>query len=109
MVARNLDSANDTLTVLMEGSPNQVEWASVGEASSDKKIDESDFSTDPESGAETASVTFTASYHEYIRARVSSLTDNAGGDLEVDAWIMAGGNAGQGRKGYGRQGPVTDL
>lgn len=110
VVARNLDSANDTLTVGLEGSPNRENWANLGEASSRKKIEASDFTEDPDnSGVYTASVSATAAFHEFIRARVESFSDAANSDLEVDAWVMAAGNAGQGRKGTGRKGPVTEF
>ena len=110
VVAENLDSANDALTVALEGSPDRTHWSGVDEATADKKITESDFSEDPDNaGVYTASITITAAYHEHIRARVTEFTDSANGDLSVDAWVMAAGNAGQGRKGTSRKGPVTDL
>lgn len=110
VIARNLDSANDTLTVQLEGSPDQQYWTGVDEAVADKKITESDFTEDPDNaGTYTASITMTAAYHEHIRAHVSAFTDSANGDLSVDAWVMAAGNAGQGRKGTSRKGPVSNL
>lgn len=110
VVARNLDSANDSLSVVLEGSPDQQHWTGVDEATADKKITESDFSEDPDnSGVYTASITITGSFHEFLRVRVSEFTDSAGGDLEVDGWLMAAGNEGQGRKGTGRKGPVSNL
>lgn len=110
VVARNLDSAVDTLTVVLEGSPDQQHWTGVDEATADKKITETDFTEDPDNaGVYTASITITASFHEFLRVRVSEFTDDAGGDLEVDGWLMTAGNAGQGRKGTSRQGPVSDL
>lgn len=95
-VAPNLDSGLDTLTVELEGSPDGTHWANVDTVSSAKELDESDFSNDPTSGDQTAAITVYGAQHEYIRARVSSFTDSAGSDLEVTAWILAGGWEGPG-------------
>lgn len=109
VTARNLDTGNDTLTVGVEGSPNRQNWANLGEANSAKKLSESDFTEDPDNaGTYTASVTATAAYHEFLRARIEAFTDSANGDLEVDAWVMAAGNPGQGRKGTSRKGGITE-
>jgi hypothetical protein len=96
VAAAGLDSANDTLTVALEGSPDGDHWFPVDGVSSDKKIEESDFSQDPTSGDPTASVTVFGSQWEYVRARVVEFTDDAGGDLSLDGWILAGGWEGPG-------------
>lgn len=89
-IARNLDSGNDTLTVAIEGSPDGVHWAAAGDAQSRKKLSESDFTQDPDSGVYTASVNIQG-FLPYIRARVADYTDAANGDLEVDAYVTASG------------------
>lgn len=88
-VARNLDPANDTLTVDIEGSPNGDEWAFAGGVQSDKHLTASDFSQDPTSGYYTGSVTLSGSYFPYLRARVAEFADAADADLEVDAYVIA--------------------
>lgn len=100
---QNFDSANDTAEVVLEASPDRVRWDTV------TTIQNADFSTDPDSGEDTASSFVTGEYYEYIRARVTDLSDAANADLTVDVYVMAGGNAGQGRKGTDRSGPVSNL
>lgn len=92
--AANVDTTNDTLTIELQGSPDGSAWDTV--ASLDQSQFDSDLlgTTDP-----TASTTITASYYEHLRVVVAEFTDAAGGDLVVDAWVMAGGNAGQGVRG----------
>lgn len=100
VVAPNLDTANDTLEVAIEGSADAVHWTNLGEATTHKQVTTSDFTEDPDNaGVYTASVTATGAYHEFMRARVTSLTDSANGDLSVDAWVMAAGNPGAGTRG----------
>lgn len=101
--AKNLDVANDTLEVALECSPNGDVWAEV------TSFSVGDFAEDPDNAGDYTATSFaTGEYYEYLRARVKSFTDNANGDLEVDVWVMTGGNAGQGRKGVGRDGPVPN-
>jgi hypothetical protein len=90
VVAENLDPANDTLQVDLEGAPGGKQaWAFAGGVQADKHIDASDFSQDPTSGNMTASVTLTGTYFPHLRARIKSFTDDANGDLSVDAYILA--------------------
>lgn len=100
VAADQLDTANDTLTVTIEGSPNGTNWTNLGEINSAKKIDETDVTQDPDNaGVYTGSLHITGAYHEMYRARVSDYTDSSGGDLVVDAWVMASGSDDQGRRG----------
>lgn len=84
VAARNLDEAADTLTVTLEGSPNGDDWSTIDTLGS------ADLSSDPSGGAMTGSVTLAGAYYPHLRARVSEFTDDASGDLEIDAWVMAG-------------------
>lgn len=92
--AANIDTANDTLTVELQGSPDGSSWDTL--ASLNESQFDSDLlgTTDP-----TASTTVTAAYYEHLRCVISAFTDAANGDLTVDAWVMAAGNAGQGVRG----------
>lgn len=106
ILAENLDTANDTLTVETEASPTGESpdvgpeaWETVDTASA------ADFTEDPDNpGNYVYSVTFSGSYHEYLRTRVDAFTDSAGGDLVVTSWVMAAGypaSSGQGKPEHG--------
>jgi len=82
VVARNLDAAGDTLKVDLEGSPDEEHWADAASVSA------GDFSEDATSGDFTAIVNFEG-FLPYVRARVESFGDDAGGDLSVDAYVTA--------------------
>lgn len=101
VAATALDTAGgDTLTVVLEGSPDGVRWDTLDDdQGTEVSISEGDLDTDPDSGEDTASVTHRGAYYEFYRARLSNYNDAGGGDLLVDAFIMAGGNAGSGTRG----------
>lgn len=98
--AATLDTAGgDTLTVSLEGSPDGNRWDSIDDdQGTEISISEADLDTDPESGEDTASLTHRGAYYEFLRARLSNFNDSGSG-VTVDAYVMAGGNAGQGVKG----------
>lgn len=102
-VARNYDESADTVEVILEGSPDRTHWDEI------TRVENSMLSQDPDSGEFTGSSFATGEFYQHVRARVVTLTDGSGDDLEVDAWVGGGGNAGQGRKATGRNGPVSDL
>lgn len=97
----------DSLTVQMEVSPDGERWAPVEKvaAGSTVEITDGDLETDETSGEDTAAMSTPGIYAREIRARVTDYD----GSASVNAWVMLGGNAGQGRKPTGRKGPVTDL
>lgn len=102
--ADGLDTADDTVEVVLEASPNRKNWSTVTSTGT------GNWEEDPDnSGVYTATTFATGEYYEFIRARVKQFDDAADGDLSVDGWVMAGGNSGQGRKGTDRNGPVTNL
>jgi len=95
-----------SLTVQLEVTPDGTHWAPAEDLSGGTvEITEADLTTDPDSGQEVAHVKTPGLYGLAFRARVTAY-DAAG---NVDAFVIIGGNAGQGRKPTGRKGPVTDL
>ncbi|AGC34492.1 hypothetical protein HVTV-2_gp124 [Haloarcula virus HVTV-2] len=89
VVAENLDTANDTLDVRAE---MQVagEWSAVRDASGTVvlSLSTSDFE-DPDGNGTYAAFVFAHGVPaEFLRARITSFTDNANGDLSVDAYVM---------------------
>lgn len=81
VAADNYDDANDTLEVALEVSPDGQNWEPVTTVTGT--------GYDNVFGAPA----------EHIRARVTSFTDNAGGDLQANAWVLAGGWEGPGVRG----------
>lgn len=95
------------LRVQMEVSPDGQRWAPVQKVSGGSTVDvtTSELDADPSSGEDTAMLTTPGVYADFVRARVADYD----GSATVNAWVMLGGNAGQGRKASSRKGPVTDL
>lgn len=95
VLARNLDTANDTLEVELQASFAGDEWAGVVSAGGDKpKLVEGDFK-DPDGDGNYAAFLYAHGVPApEVRASIISLTDSANGDLEVDAYVHATGNAG---------------
>jgi hypothetical protein len=89
VIAENLDSSNDTLEVRAEIEV-AGEWASVrdGTGTVVLSVSTSDFEDPGGNGTSSAFVFAHGIPAEFLRARVTSFTDNAGGDLSVDAYIM---------------------
>ena len=94
------DATPTSLKVQLEISPTGTEWAVAETLSGELSITEADLNAENNAHISAAGV-----YAELLRANVTAY-DAAG---NVDAWIMVAGNAGQGRKGVGRNGPVSDL
>lgn len=100
VAAANFDGANDTLTVTVEGSPDGSRWDTIADdQGNDLSFDASDFAQDDDSGEHTLSDTHRGCYYEFYRLRVTGFSDNSGGDLTVDGYVMVAGNAGQGQRG----------
>lgn len=101
VVADNLDTANDTLTVRLEAgldtdnSDGTIDqWAEiVDEAGNKAEVTASDFSDPDGDGNFAVFFVMDDIPAEIVRANVSSFTDSSGGDLSVDAHIYTGGNA----------------
>lgn len=91
-VAENLDAANDTVEIRLEGAVRVAEheeaWASIGSPT----ISASDFEQD-ESGHYAAYAKGDDLSINRVRAAVTSLTDAANNDLSVDVYLTATGNA----------------
>lgn len=100
------DTSPTSLTVQLEVSPDETHWAVAEDLSGGSvEITEADLATDPDSGEEVAHVKTAGLYAQALRARVSTY-DAAG---NVNAYVLMGGNAGQGRRGTQRKGPVGDI
>lgn len=101
-----VDGDVTTLTVQLEVSPDGNRWAlAEGPGGDAVQITDADLTTDPTSGEETAAVLKPANYATAYRARVVDY-DATG---PADAYVMAGGNAGQGNRPTSRKGPASNL
>lgn len=103
VVARNLDDANDSLTVRVEGSPTGEggEWATIDTKQGGTKtqrltVDLNDMEDTDGDGTFVGFVYAHGVPAEYLRANITSFTDSSGGDLEVDSYIMGANNGGTG-------------
>lgn len=103
VVAQNLDSANDTLTVQVEGSPtgSNGEWATIDTKQGGTKtqrltVDISDMEDTDGDGTYVGFVYAHGIPVEWLRVNVTTFTDAANGDLTVDTYITGVGNAGTG-------------
>lgn len=95
------DAGASSLTVQLEVTPNGDDWAPAGGLSGGPvEITEADLNDDGNAHVATPGL-----YGLAFRANVTDY-DGAG---EVDAYVIAAGNSGQGRKPTGRKGPVSDL
>lgn len=88
-IAPNLDTANDDLDVVLDGSMDGENWVEM----SDLSLTTSDFEDVSGDGTSAALSTFQGAAVRYIRARVSSYTDADGDDLSVTAWVGASHNS----------------
>lgn len=88
-VSVDADPSAATLDVALEVSPDRDRWAEA------LSVSASDFALDDTSGEYTAYVQTPAAYADHLRANVTAY-DGAGA---VDAYVLAGGNAGQGVRG----------
>lgn len=96
VVAKNLDTANDTLTVSLEGGfeYNGTDYyAPLFDGTSERKASASDFS-DPDGDGDYEMLLWASNIPaEKVRARITQFTDDAGSDLEVDTWVLLSNNA----------------
>jgi len=101
VIARNLDTANDTLEVRGEVSPDDDEYAQVdiGTTGQDDalSVSTSDFEDQDGDGTYAAFVTAHNVPVEYVRANITNFTDSADGDLEVDVYVYLTGWTGHGK------------
>lgn len=105
VVARNLDTANDTLDVRVEGAPTdgQSEWATIdtkqgggGSKTTRLSMDVNDFEDTAGDGTYVGFLYAHGIPVEFLRVNITTLTDNANSDLEVDTYIMGANNGGTG-------------
>lgn len=101
VVARNLDTGNDTLDVRVEASPTNTgsEWATIdtkqgggGSKTTRLSVDVNDFEDTDGDGTYVAFLYAHGVPVEYVRANITTFTDAAGSDLEVDSYIVAANN-----------------
>jgi len=85
----NLDTANDTVEVRVEVSPNGDDWSEIREQGNDRAVIKTGDLDENGNGA----VKIHGAPFEWFRARIVTLDDAANSDLTVDAWIFAGNNA----------------
>lgn len=95
VVARNLDPDNDTLEVVADGTlDGGEEWGPMVKVGGDKVKETADAFEDPDDdGNYAAMVLIRGISADKIRARISSITDDADGDLTVDVWVSVTANA----------------
>lgn len=99
VVASNLDSANDSLTVRLEVEGPDGEWSPIRDKDGTVigELTQSEFEDVDGDGT-----TFNSFLYVHgvpapsVRANVTSFTDAAGGDLSVDAYVHAANNGGTG-------------
>lgn len=92
------DAAGGTFEVVLEASPDGEHWGTVVNGNGENiVVSDADLNDDGNVYRHVA-----GTYAEYLRARLR----NHNGDGEITAWVMAGGNTGQGRKGTQRKGAV---
>lgn len=100
VVAQNLDSANDTLAVRVEGAvrtENGKVWAPMGDS---EDITADGFS-DRGEGVFAAYTKYRGLAINEVRAAVTDFSDGSGdGDLSVDAFILLNGDAGAAAQSY---------
>lgn len=95
VLADNLDDANDTLDVQIEVSMNDgTDWALLRDETGTQvgNVTLSEFDDPDGNGNFTAFVTVHGVAADQVRARITTLTDSAGGDLSVDAVVAASSN-----------------
>ncbi|MFB6284585.1 MAG: hypothetical protein ABEK59_11780 [Halobacteria archaeon] len=97
VVAKNLDTVNDTLDVQLEASQDDgANWAKLRDKDGNQigNVTVSEFD-DPDGGGDYAAfVTIHGVAADFIRANITSFTDSSGSDLTVDAWVSATDNSG---------------
>lgn len=93
VVARNFDSVNDDLAVRVETAATQDgEYAPINNLD----VVKADFVDVDGDGTYAAFVRLGPTAAQYLRANVTTYTDAAGGDLSVDAYVLATGWSGGG-------------
>mgnify|MGYP006288648333 CR=1 FL=1 len=88
-VSIDADPSAATLDVALEVSPDGDRWAPA------LSVSGSDFAQDESSGEYTAYIQTPGAYADFLRANVTAY-DGSG---NIDAYVLAGGNAGQGVRG----------
>jgi hypothetical protein len=88
VIAWNIDTGSDTLTVELQHSPRGDTWTPL------TSVTETDIT------GESAS-TSTRVATETVRASVTDFSDASGNDLSVDAYVLASGNTGLAQRGTG--------
>lgn len=88
--AQNVDTANDTLRVVLEVSPDGDKW---GEIKDHNKQATSEITTSNIGDGQVA-VQIHGCPFEMARIRIADFNDASGdGDLSVNTWLFAGNNA----------------
>ena len=96
VVANNLDTANDTLSVKGEVSIDDSHYTSINVGTTGQtdtlSLSASDFEqSDSDSTVYTAFKSVHSVPVEYVRANIDDFVDNADSDLSVDVYLFLGG------------------
>lgn len=94
VVANNGDTGSDTLDVQLEVSMDGTNWTPLRDETGTQigQLTIAEFA-DPDSNSDPAAfLTVHGVAGRHVRARVTSFTDSAGGDLTVDAWVSTTSN-----------------
>ena len=85
--APNVDPANDTLTVVVECSPDGQTWTPLTrEDGSQVSLQASELDSEGEGYAKVS-----GAIASELRVCISDYSDSSGSDLEVDSWLTLGG------------------
>lgn len=99
VVAKNLDTANDTLDVRLEAEGPDGEWSPLRDESGTLvgTLSVGDFTDVDGDGTTYNAMLFIHGVPApRIRANITSYTDSSGSDLSVDAFVLAANNGGTG-------------
>lgn len=100
VVAKSLDTANDTLDVELQVEVADGEWAPIHNESGTKvgQITVTEFSNEAGSANNTALLYVHGVPAPRVRANITAITDAANGDLSVDTYVLAANNGGTGHE-----------
>ena len=101
VLAENLDTTNDTIEVRLEGSDTDSHYSPLNRGApavdNAASVTTADFVQSTEDNTKYSAYVATNSYPiEWLRANITSFTDNADGDLSVTTKVYVGGWTGSG-------------